>query len=141
MNYSFSEGKDHVLGLLLLIYDVIPSAEWVFITLGMSIAAQIDINIQGEAISSETTFPFSGDLILQPLLGMTHKSTVPTLVLNHTAAYLPSWTEHLRHAKQLNSGGHSELERSSSLCPSSQRQKDGPCRLCYLGVYLLVQYT
>lgn len=101
MNYSFSEGKDHVLGLLLLIYDVIPSAEWVFITLGMSIAAQIDINIQGEAISSETTFPFSGDLIPQPLLGMTHKSTVPTLVLNHIAPYLPSWTEHLRHAKQL----------------------------------------
>ena len=69
MNYSFSGGKDHVLGLLLLIYDVIPSAEWVFITLEMSIAAQIDINIQGEAISSEPTFPFSGDLILQPLPG------------------------------------------------------------------------
>lgn len=40
-----------------------------------------------------------------------------------------------------NSGDSSELERSSPLCPSSQKQKDGLCRLCYLGVYLLVQYT
>lgn len=101
MNYSFSGGKDHVLGLLLLIYDVIPSAEWVFITLEMSIAAQIDINIQGEAISSETTFPSLVTSSSSPCLGMTHKSTAPILVLNHTAAYLPRWTEHLQHAKQL----------------------------------------
>lgn len=57
MNYGFSKGKDHVLGLLSLIYDVIPSAEWVFITLEMSIAALIDINIQGEAISLRNHIP------------------------------------------------------------------------------------
>lgn len=51
MKYGLSKGKDHILGLPWLIYDVIPSAEWVFITLEMNIITQIDINTQREAIS------------------------------------------------------------------------------------------
>jgi hypothetical protein len=102
MNYSFSKGKDHVLGLLSLIYDVIPSAEWVFITLEMCIAAQIDINIQGEAISLRNHIP---PLLVtsssRPCLAMTHKCTTPTPDLTHTTAYLPCFTEYLHHAKQL----------------------------------------
>lgn len=102
MNYSFSKGKDHVLGLLSLIYDVIPSAEWVFITLEMSIAALIDINIQGEAISLRNHIP---PLLVtsssRPCLGMTHKCTTPTPGLTHTTAYLLCFTECLHHAEQL----------------------------------------
>lgn len=70
MNYTLTKGKDHVLSLLWLIYDVIPSAEWVFITLEMNIITQIDINIQGEAISLRNHISLSsGDLIHQALHG------------------------------------------------------------------------
>lgn len=87
MNYSLLKGKDHVLGLLWLIYDVIPSAEWVFITLEMNIITQIDINIQGEAISlGNHILPPLVTSSARPCMGITHKSTTPLLTLTH--AYL-----------------------------------------------------
>ena len=55
----------------------------------MNIITQIDINIQGEAISLRNhILSLLVTSSTRPSMGMTHKSTTPPLTLIHAIAYL-----------------------------------------------------
>lgn len=83
---------------------MIPSAEWVFITLEMNIITQIDINIQGEAISLRNRIlPPLVTSSTRPCMGMTHKSTTSplTLFIPCRGLPLPLVSGHFYQTKQL----------------------------------------
>lgn len=71
---------------------------------------------------------------------MTHKSTAPTLVLKHTTAYLPSWTEHFRHAKQLKFRRSSRVRKIILSLPKFTKTERWPLQTLLFRC-LLEEYT